>query len=143
MKDVLGNSKALEAIPSTTQATNAAIVGGIIDRANYESVEFLIHASTLTTGAATFTPSLEHGDNSGLSDTTAVDTAAKGLLGTIAAASFTGADDNKVFRLGYAGSKRYLRLTITPASNAANATVEAIALLNGAAFAAGTQASMP
>jgi hypothetical protein len=64
-------------------------------------------------------------------------------MGTTAAATFDGTADNKIFKIGYRGSKRYCRLTITPASNAAAATVGAVATLNGAPFSAGTQASVP
>lgn len=143
MSESHANSKTVEAIPSTTQSTNAAIIGAIIDRAGYKSVEFVIHASTLTTAAAAFAVTMEHGNAANLSDTAPVATLADGLVGTLAAAAFTGNDDNKTFRVGYAGSKRYVRLTITPSSNAAAATVEALAMLLGPAFGSGPQSSMP
>jgi hypothetical protein len=138
MKDILGTSKVVEALAQCTPAGNTAQVGPIIDRAGYESVLFLIHASTLTTGAATFTPSIEHGDQANLSDTTAVSSKELGLVRTLAGATFDGTKDNQCFVVGYAGNKRYVRLTITPASNAAAAGLDAQAILcNGAASSGG------
>ena len=33
------------------------------------------------------------------------------------------ADDNKAFKIGYIGPKRYVRVTITPANNTGNAFI--------------------
>jgi len=138
MKDPLANCKVVEALAQCTPAGNVAQVGPIIDRAGYGGVLLLIHASTLTTGAATFTPSLEHGDQANLSDTTAVTTKELGLVRTLAGATFDGTKDNQCFVFGYNGPKRYVRLTITPASNAAAAGLDAQAILvEGAASSVG------
>jgi len=138
MKDPLASCKVVEALAACAPTTNTAQVGAIIDRAGYGGVLFVIHASTLTTGAATFTPSLEHGDNSGLSDTAAVTTKELGLVRTLAGATFDGTKDNTCYVFGYAGNKRYVRLTITPASNAASAQLDATAILvEGAAASVG------
>ena len=54
------------------------------------------------------------------------------LLGTEALASFIFSDDNKCFKLGYIGSKRYTRLTITPSGNSgtpSGALLSAVAIL--------------
>jgi hypothetical protein len=50
------------------------------------------------------------------------------LLGTEAGASFIFSDDNAVRKLGYLGGKRYVRLTITPASNTGAWLVSAVAI---------------
>jgi hypothetical protein len=42
------------------------------------------------------------------------------MIGTEALASFTFADDAECRKLGYIGSKSYIRATITPAANAGN-----------------------
>jgi hypothetical protein len=78
---------------------------------------------------------LEHGDDPALADTAQVTNA--DLLGTLAGASFTFADDNIVKKLGYAPRsnprKRYLRLTVTPTSNdAGSAPIAAVAIMSGA-----------
>jgi hypothetical protein len=101
--------------PAAAGTDNTAYVSQIVDTAGYESVEFLILTGANTDANATFTVLVEDGDNSGLSDNAAVDD--KFLLGTEALASFTYADDNKVFKIGYVGPKRYVRVTITPAGN--------------------------
>ena len=59
----------------------------------------------------------EDGDAANLSDAAAV--ADADLLGTEALASFQFDDDNEVRKIGYIGNKRYCRVTITPAGNAA------------------------
>ena len=46
----------------------------------------------------------------------------------MALASFVFSDDDKVFKLGYKGNKRYTRLTITPVNNASAALISAVAL---------------
>src|SRR5205823_494004 len=101
--------------PAAAGTDNTAIVSQIVDTAGYNSVEFIILTGVNTDANATFVVLFEDGDDSGLSDHTAVDDAF--LLGTEAQASFTFADDNKVFKIGYRGSKRYCRVTITPAGN--------------------------
>jgi hypothetical protein len=70
---------------------------------------------------------LEEGDVSNLSDAAAV--ADADLLGTEVLAGFQFDDDNECRKLGYRGSKRYTRLTITPANNASAAVLSAVALL--------------
>jgi hypothetical protein len=50
-------------------------------------------------------------------------------VGTEALAGFQFDDDNECRKIGYRGSKRYVRLTITPANNASAAVLSAVALL--------------
>lgn len=103
---------------------NTAQVGAIVDHAAFDSSTYVITTGTLADAGATFTTLLEEGDAANLSDAAAV--ADADLLGTEALASFTEASDSKVFKLGYKGSKRYTRLTITPAGNAAAAPMSVI-----------------
>lgn len=114
--------------PKAAVTDNTAYVGAIVDITGYSSLTYLIHSGTNTDTNATFTVLLEEGDDSGLSDAAAV--ADADLIGTEALASFTFVDDNECFKLGYKGSKRYTRLTVTPAGNdAGNHFVSAMALL--------------
>jgi hypothetical protein len=94
---------------------NTALVCAIIDNQGFESLTYAIQTGTLADADATFTVLLEEGDESDLSDAAGV--ADVDLIGTEAAASFTFTNDNVTRKLGYKGSKRYTRLTITPASN--------------------------
>jgi hypothetical protein len=101
--------------PFATAADNTAVVSQIVDTRGYGSVEFIIAAGSLPDADATFTTLVEDGDAANLSDAVAVVDAE--LLGTEAQASFTFNDDNKVFKIGYIGNKRYVRVTITPVNN--------------------------
>ena len=78
-------------------------------------VQFDAHADA----DATFITLVEHGDAANLSDAAAVPD--DQLLGLEAQASFLFSDDDKVFKIGLRTSKRYARVTITPAANTGNA----------------------
>ncbi len=101
--------------PVAAGTDNTAYVSEIIDTAGYGSVEFLLAIGANTDANATFTVLVEDGNNSALSDNAAV--ADEYLLGTEASASFAYNDDNEVRKIGYIGTKRYVRVTVTPAGN--------------------------
>lgn len=129
--DLYHTIKAVRAIsPDEGAGDDTAKVSEIIDTLGYDSLLFAIATGTVADAGAAFTALLEHGDNAALTDAAAVpDTE---LHGTEAAASFTQANDNVVRTIGYHGQKRYVRLTITPAGNAAAWDITAIALLGHA-----------
>jgi hypothetical protein len=128
MKDLMSLIHPVRAIsPVATPADNTAQVSQIIDRLDYESLTFLIATGALPDADATFTVLVEHGDDAALADAAAVPDAQ--LVGTEALASFLFSDDNKCFKIGYIGNKRYVRLTITPAANASASLLCVIALL--------------
>jgi hypothetical protein len=124
--DLHNNVTFKRAISPVSVGDNTAQVSQIIDRKDYESVEFAVITGSLADADATFTALLEESDDSGMAGAAAV-TAAPGLIGALP--SFLFSDDDKVFACGYAGSKRYVRLTITPASNASAALMCAVAIL--------------
>ena len=70
---------------------------------------------------------MEPGDDPALSDAAAVPAGI--LTGTLASASFDSAAANKVRKIGYVGSKRFVRLKITPTGNGAASFVSAVAVL--------------
>ena len=113
------------AVVTVTDTT--AVVSAIVDRQGYNSLEFLIAAGTLADADATFSVLVEEGDDSGLSDNAAV--ADVDLLGTEVLAAFTFADDGEPRKIGYVGSKRYTRCTVTPAANTGSAPIAIIPLL--------------
>lgn len=119
--------EARRAISPVSVADNTAQVSQIIDLQSAGSLEFVIATGSLADADATFTVLVEHGNDSGLSDAAAVPDAE--LLGTEAGASFIFSDDDAVRTIGYIGSKRYVRLTITPAANASAALLSVVALL--------------
>lgn len=104
-------------VPQTQTNADTAIVGRIIDMLGFESAEYIIATGTLTDAGCTVAVLLEEGAASNLSDAAAV--ADADLLGTEALAAFDQADDIAVRKLGYIGTKRYIRMTLTPTGNAA------------------------
>lgn len=119
MRDLLNNIKATQAFPPIAAITdNTPMVSTIVDTQNFDALVLLLNTGTLTDADATFALLMEEGDASNLSDAATV--AAGDLLGTIAGASFTFADDNKMLKIGYRGSKRYVRATVTPTANTGN-----------------------
>jgi hypothetical protein len=117
-RDLMNNINPIIAIPPAAAVTdNTPFVSSIIDTAGYESLTLVFVTGTETDVDALFTLTMEHGDQSNLSDTAAP--ASTDLIGTLALASFTFSDDNKTRKIGYIGGKRYVRATVTPTNNAA------------------------
>ena len=79
----------------------------IIDTAGYESLEFIICTGTITVGGAV---TLDHGDASDLSDSAAV-----GSEETLGSITLTATDDDRSFKIGYIGKRRYVRLNFATA----------------------------
>jgi hypothetical protein len=104
-------------VPIAARTDNTAIVSAIVDTQGFASCEFVLVTGTNTDADATFTVLVEDGDNSALSDNAAVSD--DELLGTEVLASFNYGDDNECRKIGYVGGKRYVRVTVTPAANAA------------------------
>lgn len=126
-KDMASNIKAVRAISPVSVADNTAAVSQIIDTANFNSLTFLIALGSIADADATFAILVEESADSGFSTSNAV--ADDDLIGTEAGAVFQFDDDNECRKIGYIGSKRYVRLTITPSGNASAALLSAIALL--------------
>lgn len=117
----------VRAISPVIVADNTAQNSQIIDLAGYGAAEFVIATGALTDFDATFAVTVAHGDAANLSDAAAVP--ATDLVGTLAEASFTFANDDATYKIGYLGSKRYIRLTITPANNQSAASLSAVCVL--------------
>ncbi len=129
MKDLHNNIKTEVALDIGAISSDTTTVGNIIDLQGFEAVEFVLFSGTLTDGA--YTALIEDGDESNLSDAAAVVDAE--LLGIEAAASFMASEDNAVKKVGYIGSKRYVRLSIVSASTSSGGTMSAIAVKGHAA----------
>lgn len=127
MRDMHHGVAARRAISPQSVADNTALVGQIIDRRGFDSLEFVIATGSIADADATFAVLVEDGDAADLSDNGAVADAQ--LLGTEAEASFQFDDDNEVRTIGYRGGKRYVRLTITASGNASAALISAVAVL--------------
>jgi hypothetical protein len=107
MRDLHNNLNAVRGIsPAAIISANGTTTSQTIDVVEYGSVEFIFLAGAITDG--TFTVTLYEGDASNMSDEAAV--ADADLLGSEPA--LTSADANTVKRLGYIGSKRYVRAKV-------------------------------
>jgi hypothetical protein len=125
--DLHNNLKLTRVISPISQAGNTAMVGAIIDRQGYGSLEFAITLGTITTAGTAYTALLEDADELAFNVTNAA-VADAYLLGTEALASFVDSEVNTTKKLGYIGSKRYVRLTMTPAGNTGASTMSAVAV---------------
>ena len=124
--DSVNNLKAVIAVAvGSSTSDNTAITGATVDRLGFETVTFVLATGTLADADATFAVKLQHGSASDLSDATDVTDA--DLIGDFSGFKYD--DDNKVFKLGYAGAKRYVRIVVTPSSNSGAAPMCGVAIL--------------
>ncbi len=110
--------------PAAAVTNNTAQVTQILDMQGAHAAMLLILIGALADADATFTVLIEHGSESDLSDAAAVPDSE--LNGTEALAGFQFDDDDEIRKIGYTGSKRYVRATITPANNTGNAFLAAV-----------------
>lgn len=124
-KDLHNNVSPVVALNIGSIGSNTTTAGAIIDTKGYGALEFIIQSGAITDG--TFTPLVEEGDESNLSDSAAVSD--DNLFGTEAGAAFVAADDNRVKRVGYwVGAKRYVRLSLVSSGVTTGGTLGAIAV---------------
>lgn len=118
------NFKLIENFATTANTTD--VVSDIVDTKGLNGLCFLFITGAIT-GTGAFTPLIEYGDDSSLSDAAAVPDAE--LNGTEALAGFTPATDNVLRKVGVRlGNKRYYRATVDMASNDGNVPLGIIAV---------------
>lgn len=121
MKDMVTAITVKRCLSSISGAgDNVAQVGQIIDHQGYESATYIINIGVVVDADVVFTVLLEESDDSGMSGAVSVadgDMISQGAGVPETAAGFQFDDDNEVRSLGYRGTKRYTRMTITPATN--------------------------
>ena len=134
MRDAMSNWQVKRVLSPVSVSDNTAQVGQIIDRVGYDSVSYVIAIGSVADADATFAVLLEEGDAANLSDAATVGAAdlISQTSGTAAmtAASFQFDSDDQVRKIGYVGTKRYTRLTITPSANSSAALMSAVAVLS-------------
>ncbi len=131
MRDLYNNLEVRRGIsPAAAVTDNTAFVSQIIDMRGFSSMIFLVQLGGLADADVTFTVLMEEDDASDLSTAAAV--ADADLNGTEALIGFDFADDNLARKIGYHGSKRYVRMTITPADNAGDIFLSASAIMGNA-----------
>lgn len=125
MRDLHNSITVIHAITPQAVGTSGASNGKLsayIDRRGYDAVEFIYAAGATASAADTVTPVILEGDTTGGSFTSVADA---NLVGTEAALTLTAAKTGKV---GYNGSKRYLKIRLYGVGHATG-IVSATALL--------------
>jgi hypothetical protein len=127
MKDLFNNLKVSRGLsPAAAGTDNTPYVSEILDMQGWKSALFALLCGALTDVDATFAVTVDESDAANMSGSNAV--AAADLLGTTSGASFTFAADDTIRKIGYIGSKRYVRVTVTPSANSSAAVLSAVAL---------------
>lgn len=125
MFDIYNTLKEQQVLAPVAITDNTARVGTVVDLVGFDALKYSIAIGTLADADATFTVLVEDSDD----NVTYTAVADDFLLGTEAEASFTFADDTEQRSIGYNGSKRYNRITITPANNTGSAVFGVTAIL--------------
>ena len=94
--------------PKAAVTDGTAQVSSTCDRLSYDAVMLALITGTLSDSDAVWSVLLEESDD----DVTYTAVADADLNGTEALAGFTFADDGECRKLGYVGTKRYLRATV-------------------------------
>lgn len=120
-KDLHNSIKVTPAInPAAAITGNATTTSSTIDTQGFESLEFVLQSGTITDGS--FAVTLYEGDAANMSD----EAVASDTLG--AAVNFAATDDNVVKKVGYRGSKRYVRLKLVQTGATSGGFVSAVAV---------------
>lgn len=126
MRDLMNQIHIKRAISPVSVADNTAQTGEVVDLQGYDSCTFVIATGSIADADATFAVEVQECDTSGGTYTAVADA---NLVGTEALAGFQFDDDNECRKIGYIGSKRYVKLVITPSGNASAALLSAVAVL--------------
>lgn len=116
--DTVSQETVIKGLAPIAVSDNTAQVSDTIDIQGYDAIKAVLMSGVLADVDATFAVQLFEGDASNMSDEAAV-SSSDSLYGTVA--NWTFADDNAVQQFGYRGSKRYLRVKITPSNNTGSA----------------------
>lgn len=113
MQDMYSRVIGLRAISPGVLATGTK-TGQVIDTAGYDSVTFIIASGASTTDAISMTPVIKSGTVTG----TLTSESDSNLIGTEAAAVLTSdSGANKVRKIGYKGSNRYVQCNLVIAGS--------------------------
>lgn len=127
--DLHNNIKYVVAVQPYDPAATGTKTGIVIDRSGYDSVEFVHMVGAIAATAFTQTPVIFEGAVTG----TLTSVADGDLIGTETLAKLSGGTtDNKTGKIGYRGTKRYVRMDLIIAG-AATGFPAAVCALGGAA----------
>lgn len=122
LRDIYNNKKVNIGLDVAVIGSNTTTVGNIIDMQGFDSIMWEMFIGALTDGS--YLPLIEDGEDAGLSDAAPV--VDDQLLGTEVDATIAAA--NAISKIGYVGSKRYVRLSMVSTGVTTGATVGATAL---------------
>lgn len=126
MRDIMNSlHPVLARAPQAAVTDNTAMVFTAVDLKGYDSAMLVLLHGTNADADATYTVLVEDSDDN--VTYAAVDDVY--LNGTEVLAGFQFDDDNEVRKVGYHGSKRYVRVTVTPSGNTGNAFVAGVWIL--------------
>lgn len=144
-RDLFNRIKVVALVPPAAAVTNdTAIVSNIIDMAGYESCVLALVTGTDADADAVMSLKVEHGDVANLSDAASVaasdlqiDSALAATPGAGNQAAYDFSNDGVGFKIGYKGSKRYIRITETSGvggvgANTGNIFLGGVAILSNA-----------
>lgn len=132
MKQLHDNIKQVLAVAPVTLGATGVNTGRIVDRKGYAGVEFIVEYGAVTTTGTVVTPTLYEGDATGsLASVANADLVGTEALAGLAAATSRVSGTTKLVakRLGYKGSKRYLRLDLNGTGTTSVGIVSASAIL--------------
>jgi hypothetical protein len=123
-KDLHNQISPVVALNIQAITTDTTTVGNEIDMQGFESITFIPVTGTITDGD--YTIAITECDTTGGSFTAVADS---DLLGTEANASFTdNTDDNKLGKVSYKGTKRYVKASIVSTSTSSGGTLGVVAV---------------
>lgn len=134
-KDLHNSIKAVVALQPQSITTNTTTVGEVVDTLGHESVEFIVAAGSLADAA--LVPAVTECDTSGGTYTAVADA---DLLGTEAGAALAATDDATAAKIGYLGSKRFVKLSLVSTGASGANLVGAVAVLGHARTSASNEA---
>lgn len=126
-KSIHSRSKVVPALNRQTINTATSTYGPAIDLLGYESVEIGILTDTITAAGSGATVSLQESSTGAFGGEENAVAAAQQLGGSPVIDQ--DADDNKAFRLGYVGKKRYIRVKVVSLASF-NGSLGALAFLS-------------
>lgn len=129
MKDLKNDLKTLVAIKPQALSGTTDIVGEVIDRQGYDSVMFSLLTDAIAASSLAALLLIEESDASGSGFAAVADA---DLVGVESDTAITNASDTVATKVGYKGTKRYVRATLDITANNGTDVVAAIAVLGHA-----------
>ena len=126
-RDLMNHVHPVVLIAPQVATDDTAIVSNIIDTKDYMGLVLILTLGTIAAAAVDATVLVEEANEADFSDGAEVED--DQLVGTEELAGFDQDADDACRKIGYIGYKRYVRVTVTPASNDAALPIAGTAVL--------------